>query len=138
MSCDRYHEVGQHRANAGLLHHDSLSLLAAEMRLLRMVGPMHYARCNGKRGRRQAYLPDAVDFMVDLSPKAGWYFFLCGVVSFHTFFIAERVSRGERIFKIIEDKGEQPDMNADALRKELNGWHIKGAGTRIWPIYRPW
>lgn len=134
---DRYHEVAAYRRAKNQLHKGSLSLLAAEMRLLRMVGPMHYARFNGKRGRRQAYLPDAVDFMESVSPKAGWYFFLCGVVSYHTFFIAERVSKGGRMFKVIEDKGEQPDMSAEELREELNGWHRKGAGTRIWPIYRP-
>lgn len=133
----RYHEVGAFRAEKEQLHARSLSLLAAEMRLEKTVGPMHYAKWNGRKGSRKAYKPSPVDFMNRMTLQPGWYFFLSGVVSYHTIFVAVKVTKSSKVFQIIDDNGPKSLMTASKLKTWYNSWFHKGAGSRVWLIYRP-
>jgi hypothetical protein len=133
----RYDEVGAYRAQQDLLHGRSLSLLAAELRLEGLVAPMHYAKWNGRRGRKLAYKPSPGKFMDRLTQNPGWYFFLSGVVSYHTILVGVRATKTSKVFQIIDDNGAKKRMSLAEIQAWYDDWFIKGAGSRVWMIYRP-
>lgn len=132
----RYDEVGAYRIESDQLHGRSLSLLAAELRLEGLVAPMHYAKWNGRRGRRTEYRPNPGDFMDRMSQRPGFYFFLSGVVSYHTIMIGVKVTKTSKVFQIIDDNGPKSRMSLEEITAWYNDWFKKGAGSRVWMLYR--
>ena len=133
----RYEEVGAYRKENDQLHGRSLSLLAAELRLEGLVAPMHYAKWNGRRGSKVAYNPNPGAFMDRMAARPGFYFFLAGVVSYHTILIGVKVTKASKEFQIIDDNGPKAILSLEKVSTWFDDWFHKGAGSRIWMLYRP-
>jgi hypothetical protein len=113
-------------------HAATLSRLAAELRILGLVGSARLMRWNGRR-----YRPSATAHFERLTGAGdGWYFFLVSVGSFHTFVIAVRVTGENRKYVKIEDGGAVRKYDAD-LDEYFDDYGAigKGAAARFWPVY---
>lgn len=132
----RYDEVGAYRIENDQLHGRSLSLLAAELRLEELVAPMHYAKWNRRRGTKMAYKPNPGAFMDRMAQSPGFYFFLSGVVSYHTILVGVQVTKTSKTFQIIDDHGPKSEMLLEEISAWYDDWFSKGAGSRVWMLYR--
>jgi hypothetical protein len=129
---DRYTKGYRERLATTPRHAKTLSRLAAELRILGLVGSARLMRWNGKR-----YSPSATAHFERLTGAGdGWYFFLVSVGSFHTFLIAVRVTGENRKYVKIEDGGavRKYDAELNAYFDEY-GAAGKGAAARFWPVY---
>ena len=72
-----------------------------------------------------------------MTHNPGWYFFLSGVVSYHTILVGVRVTKTSKVFQIIDDDGAKKRMTLAEIQAWYDDWFKKGAGSRVWMIYRP-
>jgi hypothetical protein len=136
----RYRQVAKERKEKKQAHGGgTLSIMASEMRLEGLVGPITVLRWTGSADKGH-HTPDPVSVFDRLSDAGdGWYFFLASAVSFHTFLIAVHVTSGgvSREYFEIQD--------GQAVRKtprQLKDWFDKEflpntdkASSRIWQVY---
>lgn len=137
----RYNQVAKERLEKKQAHGGgTLSIMASEMRLEGLVGPVTVLRWTGSADKGH-HTPDPVSVFDRLSDAGdGWYFFLASAVSFHTFLIAVHVTSGGARREYFEIQDGQ------AVRKtprQLRDWFDKEflpntekASSRIWQVYR--
>ncbi len=137
----RYAKVARDRKKKGQAHGGgTLSIMASEMRLEGLVGPINLLRWKGS-ALKGHHKPNPVELFDRLSGAGeGWYFFLCSAVSFHTFIIAVHVTSGgsKRTYFEIQD--------GQSVRKtpaQLKAWFDEEflpnnelASSRVWQVYR--
>lgn len=141
----RYKEGVAERKQKTTIHAKTLSRLASELRLQGLVGPVHLLKWKGthEKGHHE---PSPTDLFDRLSSAGdGWYFFLVGLLSFHTFLIAVHVSEGGSRRRYFEIQGGQAvrktpkqlkqwfDRDFDPSR--FNRKHKRNVGSRVWQIY---
>lgn len=137
----RYSKVAKERKEKKQAHGGgTLSIMASEMRLEGLVGPVTVLRWTGSPTNGH-HVPNPVSVFDRLSDDGdGWYFFLASAVSFHTFLVAVHVtSRGasRKYFEI------QDGQSVSKTPKQLKDWFDKEflpntekASSRIWQVYR--
>jgi hypothetical protein len=132
-----YAKGARERALVTPTHARTLSRLASELRLQGLLGPVNILQWRGgaKSGHHE---PDAADLFDRLSGAGdGWYFFVCSLVSFHTFVIAVQVDGGKRTY--FEIQGGQSVRKS---RGEVTAWFDEEfrpnttlANSRVWQVY---
>ncbi len=137
----RYARVAKERKEKNQAHGGgTLSIMASEMRLEGLVGPVTVLRWMGSADKGH-HMPDPVSVFDRLSDAGeGWYFFLASAVSFHTFLIAVHVTSGgfpREYFEI------QDGQSVRKTPKQLRDWfdkeflpNTKKASSRIWQAYQ--
>ncbi len=137
----RYGQVARERKDKKQAHGGgTLSIMASEMRLEGLVGPVTVLRWTGSADKGH-HMPDPVSVFDRLSDAGdGWYFFLASAVSFHTFLIAVHVTSGgisREYFEI------QDGQSVRKTPKQLRDWFDKEflpntqkASSRIWQVYQ--
>lgn len=137
----RYVKVARDRKKKGQAHGGgTLSIMASEMRLEGLVGPINLLRWKGSamKGRHQ---PNPVELFDRLSSAGdGWYFFLCSAVSFHTFIVAVHVTSGgsKRTYFEIQD-GQSVRKTPAKLKAWFDEEFLPNnelASSRVWQVYR--
>jgi hypothetical protein len=129
---DRYEKGYKERLATTPRHAKTLSRLAAELRILGLVGSARLLRWSGGR-----YRPSATAHFERLTGAGdGWYFFLVSVGSFHTFVIAVRVTGENRRYVKIQDGGAVRKYDAE-LNEYFDEYGALGkcAAARFWPVY---
>jgi hypothetical protein len=136
----RYRQVAKERKEQQQAHGGgTLSIMASEMRLEGLVGPVTVLSWTGSADKGH-HTPDPVSVFDRLSSAGdGWYFFLASAVSFHTFLVAVHVSSGgvsREYFEI------QDGQSVRKTPRQLKDWFDKEflpntekASSRIWQIY---
>ncbi len=140
--------VTERKKNSGSkkpIHAATLSRLASELRLQSLVGPVHILKWKGshEKGRHNPKPTDLFDRLSDAGD--GWYFFLVGLFSFHTFIVAVHVSAGGTKRRYFEIQGGQSVRKS---KRRLNEWfdqtfdptnfnpkHKRNVGSRVWQVY---
>jgi len=137
----RYKKVAKERKEKKQAHGGgTLSIMASEMRLEGLVGPVTVLRWSGSADKGH-HTPDPVSVFDRLSTAGdGWYFFLASAVSFHTFLIAVHVTSGgirREYFEI------QDGQSVRKTPRQLKDWFDKEflpntekASSRVWQVYR--
>ena len=136
----RYRQVAKERKEKKQAHGGgTLSIMASEMRLEGLVGPVTVLRWTGSADKGH-HTPDPVSVFDRLSDAGdGWYFFLASAVSFHTFLIAVHVTSGGVLREYFEI---QDGQSVRKTPRQLKDWFDKEflpntekASSRIWQVY---
>lgn len=140
-----YKEGMAERKQKTKIHAKTLSRLASELRLQGLVGPVHLLKWKGthEKGHHE---PSPTDLFDRLSSAGdGWYFFLVGLLSFHTFLIAVHVSEGGSRRRYFEIQGGQAVRKTPKQLKQwfdrdfdpsnFNPKHKRNVGSRVWQVY---
>jgi len=137
----RYRKVAKERKEKKQAHGGgTLSIMASEIRLEGLVGPVTVLRWTGSPTKGH-HAPDPVSVVDRLSGAGdGWYFFLASAVSFHTFLVAVHVTSGGAAREYFEI---QDGQSVRKTRRQLKDWFDKEflpnterASSRIWQVYR--
>lgn len=136
----RYARVAKERKERNQAHGGgTLSIMASEMRLEGLVGPITVLRWSGSADNGH-HVPNPVSVFDRLSDAGdGWYFFLASAVSFHTFLVAVRVTSGGSSREYFEI---QDGQSVRKTQRQLKDWFDKKflpnaekASSRIWQVY---
>jgi len=137
----RYVKVARDRKKKGQAHGGgTLSIMASEMRLEGLLGPINILRWKGS-AMKGHHDPNPVELFDRLSSAGdGWYFFLCSAVSFHTFIVAVHVTSGgsKRTYFEIQD-GQSVRKSAAKLKAWFDEEFLPNnelASSRVWQVYR--
>ena len=137
----RYSKVAKERKEKKQAHGGgTLSIMASELRLEGLVGPITVLRWTGSADKGH-HAQDPVSVFDRLSDAGdGWYFFLASAVSFHTFLIAVHVTSGGSSREYFEI---QDGQSVRKTPRQLKDWFDKEflpntqkASSRIWQVYR--
>jgi hypothetical protein len=137
----RYVKVAAERKKKRQAHGGgTLSILASEMRLEGLVGPINILEWKGSADKGH-HDPNPVELFDRLSSAGdGWYFFLASAVSFHTFLIAVHVTSAGASRSYFEIQDGQSVRKTPA---QLKAWfddefspNTKLASSRVWQVYR--
>lgn len=140
----RYVQVAKDRKEKKQAHGGgTLSIMASEMRLEGLVGPVTVLRWTGSADKGH-HTPDPVSVFDRLSDAGdGWYFFLCKVQTSgggaHTFLIVVHVTSGGSSREYFEI---QDGQSVRKTTRQLKDWFDKEflpnttkGSSRIWQVY---
>lgn len=133
-TADKEYRKLSNRNELGELHHDAtLSLLASELRIQGLLGPINVLPWSSKRER---YEPPPHDLFDRLSSAGdGWYFFLAGLASYHTVMVAVHVTGGSRTYFEI-DNHDVVSKDAAEIDEAFDSFgRFQKVPSRVWQVY---
>jgi len=131
--------AAERKHDKGDLNAETLRRLAAELRVHGLLGPVNILRwvSLGYDGHDGYHDPSPTDVFDRLSSAGdGWYFFLCSMISYHTFVVAVRVLNGKRRYHKLQGGGSivKSRQKLDDYFNHQYGNDEK-ASSRVWQVY---
>lgn len=132
-AADDFYRDRSNYNESGLHSEATLSILASQLRVKDLLGPVTLLAWNEKQGH---YEPAPHDVFKRLSSAGdGWYYFLVTLASYHTIIVAVHARGGSFTYYEIDNHGVTR-RNAEKIDEEIDSYGaFQKVPSRIWQVY---